>query len=138
MATHSWFTLKQFCWETECTYSVSPQKFRVMLAIFPVSLRPSSCASVVDPKLACWDSTVFEYWIPYLPLWTLTLPNITKGSISLRYGTFYTKSYTVLKRGCVRVACSSRPHSSRYFVSSSLASCCRFPFESAERGPPTF
>lgn len=40
-----------------------PQKFRVTLAIFPVSLRPSSCVSV-DPKLACYDSTVFEYWIP--------------------------------------------------------------------------
>lgn len=76
--------------------------------------------------------------IPYLPLWTPTLPNITKGSFSLRYGKFYEKSYTVVKRGCVRGACLSRLYSSRYFVTSSLASRCRFPFESVERGPPTF
>lgn len=75
--------------------------------------------------------------IPYLPLWTPTLPNITKGSFSLRYGKFYEKSYTVVKRGCVRGACLSRLYSSRYFVTSSLASRCQFPFESAERGPPT-
>lgn len=53
--------------QNKCGRTVSilcfPQKFRVTLAIFPVSLRPSSCVSV-DPKLACYDSTVFEYWIP--------------------------------------------------------------------------
>lgn len=82
-----------------------------MLAIFPVSLRPSSRASVVDPKLACWDSTVFDYWIPYLPRWT---PNITKQSpkalFSLRYGTLYTDAYTAAeeKRACAEVACLSR------------------------------